>query len=297
LNAAYSNFFRGLKKKQNIGFPKFKSKKFSKRSYTTNIANKDSTSIRLEDDHFLVLPKLGRVRFRKSRDVVGKIKSATIFQNAVGKYFVSILVEYEWEKPNYQINLENSIGLDYSSPDFYVDNFGNSPEKIKFFREYEDQLAKEQRKLANMKLNSNNYQKQRKKVAKVYEKIANSRLDFCHKLSTQLANQYDIVCVEDINLRAMSQCLTLGKATMDNVFGMFRSFLQYKLEDRGKEFVKIDKWTPTSTVCSVCGTYHKDIVSNLSVREWTCPDCGTIHNRDINAAENIRLAGISLLTT
>lgn len=148
-----------------------------------------------------------------------------------------------------------------------------------------------------MKYESANYLKQRKKVAKIHEKIANSRKDFLHKLSTKLANKYDVICVEDLDLRAMAQRLRLGKSTNDNGFGMFRSYLQYKLEVQGKKFVKIDKWTPTTIVCSVCGSYHKDIVNSLSVREWTCPDCGTHHDRDVNAAENIRSAGISLILT
>lgn len=291
LNSAYNNFFRGIKKHQVIGFPKFKSKKHSKKSYTTCIASKNALNVRIEDN-YIILPKIGKVKFKKSREVVGKVKSATVSQSASGKYFVSILTEYEFEEPKIKLNLDNSLGLDYSSHDFFVDSQSNKANYPRFFRIYEEKLAKEQRKLSRMKYDSNNYRKQRIKVAKVHEKISNSRLDFLHKLSTDLANTYDIICVEDINLRGMSQLLTLGKSTMDNGFGMFRTFLSYKLEDRGKLFVKINKWDPTTIVCSSCGCYHKDIVNNLSVREWVCPDCNTKHDRDINAAKNIRALGL-----
>ena len=294
LKSAYDNFFRNIKKGKKAGFPKFKSKRYSRRSYTTHRASVNKDNIRIEDN-YIILPKLGKVKFRKSREVIGTIKSATISQNATGKYFVSILVEYEWDNPNYEINIDNSLGLDYASHCLYVDNLGTEINYPRYYRLYENQLAKEQRKLSRMKYESANYLKQRKKVAKIHEKIANSRKDFLHKLSTELANKYDVICVEDLNLKAIAQVLHLGKSTNDNGFGMFRSFLQYKLELQGKKFVKIDKWTPTTVVCSACGSYHKDIVNSLLVREWTCPDCGTHHDRDINAAENIRSAGISLI--
>ena len=294
LNAAYANFFQGIKKHQNSGFPKFKSKKHSKKSYTTSLIHSTKDNIRVEDNK-IKLPKLGWIKFKKSRKILGNIKSVTVSQNAAGKYFISILTEQEIDIPEIKLNKEKSLGLDYSSPDFYIDSNGSKAGYPKYFRRYEEQLAKEQRKLASMKLNSANYLKQRNKVTKVHEKIANSRLDFCHKLSTKLANEYDIICVEDINLRVMSQCLTLGKSTLDNGFGMFRTFLDYKLKWRGKAFVKINKWTPTSIVCSNCGAYHKDIVTDLGVRKWTCPDCGTEHDRDVNAAENIRQQGLNLL--
>ena len=143
-----------------------------------------------------------------------------------------------------------------------------------------------------MQIGSNNYLKQRLKVAKIHEKNSNLRLDFLHKLSTQLTNKYDYIFVEDINLQAKSQCLRLGKSTLDNSFGKFRELLNYKTLERNKVFYKISKWQPTTIVCSSCGSYHKDIVSSLSIREWICPDCGVIHNRDINAAKNIRLSGM-----
>ena len=143
-----------------------------------------------------------------------------------------------------------------------------------------------------MKLHSNNYEKQRVKVAKISEKIANQRLDFQHKLSTQLANNYDYIFVEDINLQGLAQCLRLGKSTMDNSFGQFRQLLQYKLFERGKIFYKIGRFEPTSQTCSECGCKHS-LIKDLSIRKWVCPDCGVELDRDINAAKNIKTAGIT----
>ena len=146
-----------------------------------------------------------------------------------------------------------------------------------------------------MKRGSNNYYKQKLKVAKIHEKIANCRKDFLHKLSYSLANTYDYVFVEDLNMQSISQFLRLGKSTHDNGFGMFKSMLNYKLQDRGKVFHTIDKWYASSTTCSNCGTKHKNIVNSLSIRKWTCPTCGYSHDRDINAAINIRQQGIKEL--
>lgn len=192
-------------------------------------------------------------------------------------------------KPNITINPENSLGLDYSSPNFYVDNQGRKADYPRFYRISQNRLAKEQRKLSLMKLHSHNYEKQKIKVARLHEHISNQRKDFIHKLSTSLSNEYDIICVEDINLQGLSQTLHLGKSTNDNGFGMFRTILQYKLEDIGKLLIKINKWFPSSKMCNVCGLVKEDL--KLSDREWTC-ECGQHHLRDVNAAINIRTAGL-----
>ena len=290
LETSYKNFFQS---KGKVGFPKFKSKKnHSNLSYTTvNISN----SIRLnESNKHIKIPKLNFVRIKLHRQlpIDSTIKHITISKTATNKYYVSICVQYELNIKENQLDINNSIGLDYSSHDFYVDSNGSRAEYPRYFRLYQDKLSKEQRKLSKMQRGSNNYLKQRLKVAKIHDKISNMRLDFLHKLSTQLTNKYDYIFVEDINLKAMSQCLRLGKSTLDNSFGKFRELLNYKTLERNKVFYKISKWQPTTIVCSSCGSYHKDIVSSLSIREWVCPDCGVIHNRDINAAKNIRLNGM-----
>lgn len=283
LQKAYSNFFRDPK----VGFPKFKSKKQNRFSYTTN--NQHGT-INIENKQ-IRLPKVGKVKIVLHRQVRNneEIKSCTISRTPTNKYYVSVLVEYDWEPIERYLDLQKSLGLDYSSSNFYVDSQGVKINYPKFYRASEVKLVKEQRKLSNMKYTSNNYKKQKLKVAKVHETISNQRKDFIHKLSHSLAENWDIICVEDLDMKNISQTLNLGKSTMDNGFGMFRNVLDYKLADRGKLLVKIDKWFPSSKTCHVCGEVNKNL--QLSDREWICKSCNTFHDRDINAAINIRTAG------
>lgn len=287
LNKAYSNFFRDNK----IGFPKFKSKKHSKDSYTTN--NQKGTISIINSNH-IKIPKVGIIRFKQHRIVPKNyvIKSATISKSKTNKYYISILTEYEYEIPKLKLDKDNSIGLDYSSPNFYVDSQGIKADYPKFYRLSENKLAKEQQKLSNMKHNSNNYLKQKLKVVKIHEKISNQRKDWLHKLSTRLSNQFDYVCIEDLNMKNMSQGLHLGKSTMDNGFGMFKQMLTYKLLLRGKQLVKIDKWFPSSKMCNHCGTINNNLT--LSDRIWIC-ECGNVIDRDTNAALNIKQIGLSLV--
>lgn len=293
LNSAYSKFFKEPK----VGFPKFKSKKHAKQSYTTNNQPK-SQAIRIEGS-YIRLPKLGLVKIKLHRHLPEnyEIKSVTISRSPTGKFYVSINVEYDYKVPTKELYINNSVGLDYQSNGLFIDNQGNQPNYPRYFRLTEDKLAKEQRKLSLMTFNSNNYQKQKLKVAKIHEKIANQRKDFLHKLSYNFANQYDYVFVEDINLQSISQFGHLGKSTSDNGYGIFRIFLAYKLADRGKVLHKVDKWFASSKTCSTCGCYHPEIVNSLSIREWVCPDCETKHDRDINAAKNIRNKGMLEITT
>lgn len=286
LQTAYNNFFRTPK----VGFPKFKSKKRDKDSYTTNNQNGTVSIINKK----IRLPKVGLVKMVQHRIISDneKIKSATITRTPSGKYYVSILVEYDKIIPEIELSKNKAIGLDYASHSFYVDSQGREADYPKFYRKAQDKLASEQRKLANMKYDSNNYYKQRIKVARVHEKVANQRLDWIHKLSTQLANKYDIVCVEDINMQSMARSLKLGKSTNDNGFGMFRNILSYKLSDRGKAFIKIDKWFPSSKMCRYCGSINHELT--LSDRVWTC-SCGATINRDENAAINIMNEGLRIL--
>ena len=287
LNAAFRNRFSKTAKRQ-TSFPKFKSK-HRKQSYRTC-----QPSANALQDKYLKLPIIGKVKFKAKLRVLDnwKLKSITVSKSPTGKYHASLLYEYYIEEPNIQLDLNNSIGLDYASHGLYVDNQGNKPNYPRYYRLYEDKLAFEQKKLSHMKRGSNNYCKQKIKVAKVHEKIANCRKDFLHKLSYNLAETYDYIFIEDLNMQNMSRSLRLGKSTTDNGFGMFRSMLKYKLENRGKILHIIDKWEATSTVCSVCSVKHKDIVNSLNVRDWVCPDCGTHHNRDMNAAINIRKLGM-----
>lgn len=288
LQTAFSNFFKSKK----AGFPKFKSKKRDKASYTTSNVN---STIRIIDSKHIKLPKIKSLRIKLHRQLPegSKIKSATIERKSSGKYYISFCIEYESQIPDVELDKSKSIGLDYSSHDFYVDSNGYKANYPQFYRKLQKTLVRAQRRLSRKHQDSHNYQKQRIKVAIIHEKIANSRNDFLHKLSYQLANSYDYICVEDINLQSISKCLKLGKSTLDNSFGTFRSYLQYKLELRGKKLLKIDKFEPSTIICSECGAYHKDVVNSLAIREWTCPDCGAHHDRDINAAKNILKAGLN----
>ena len=286
LQTAYGNFFRSPK----VGFPKFKSKKRNKASYTTN-NQKGTVSI---IDGKLRLPKVGLVKMKQHRVIPSDqmIKSATISKTPSGKYYVSVLVEYEQYIPNIQLDKNKALGLDYASHSFYVDSQNREADYPRFYRAALDKLAKEQRRLSFMKYGSNNYYKQKIIVAKIHEHIANQRKDFVHKLSTKLANEYDYICVEDINMQGMAQSLKLGKSTNDNGFGMFRTILGYKLADRGKQLIKIDKWFPSSKMCRHCGVVNKDLT--LADRVWIC-ECGEVINRDENAAINIMNVGLNMV--
>lgn len=287
LDTAYKNFFSAPGK---IGFPKFKNKKASRQVYTT--VNQNGTVRLSEDFKYVKLPKIGLTKVRCHQQIPDTelIKSATISKTPTGKYFISILVEYQKDIPSLNLDKEKSLGLDYSSPSFYVDSQGNEANYPRYYRLLEDKLAREQRKLSKMQKGSNNRNKQRIKVAKIHEHILNCRKDFCHKLSKKLATEFDYICVEDINLRSMAQSLHLGKSTNDNGFGMFRDFLSYKMFEAGKQLIKIDRWFPSSKMCHVCGCINQDL--KLSDRTWTC-DCGAILNRDQNAAINIKNVGLS----
>ena len=265
LKNAYNNFFRDKK----VGFPKFKSKKNNHHSYTTNCIN---GNIKLQDG-YTILPKVKAVRIKQHRQIPQdyKLKSVTISKTPSGKYYASILFEYEQNiKPAI---LKEFIGLDFSMKELYVASDGSSACYPRYYRLALNKLAKEQRKLSKMQKGSNNRNKQRIKVAKLHEKVTNQRKDFLHKISTQITNAYDCVCIEDLNMKGMSQALNFGKSVTDNSFGNFVTMLAYKLLEQGKKLVKIDKWYPSSKTCSCCGVI-KDMP--LNERTYECSSCGNI---------------------
>ena len=303
LQAAFHNTFSKSRKKKN-GFPKFKSAKHSRKSYT---ANNQKGTVAIIDNGYIKLPKVGKVKavIHRIPDDNWVVKSATVSQESDGKYYVSVLFEFdenENENENtYIADKTNAIGLDYASDGLYVDSNGNVGTNHKYYRESQDKLAKAQRKLSRMQgsrkgeKKSNNCWKQLRKVNKIHRLIANQRLDNLHKISTEIANQYDVVCVESLNMRSMSnKGFGNGKATMDNGYGMFLSMLEYKLSDRNKYLVKVDKWFPSSQICHCCGTLHPEM-KDLSIRVMDC-DCGYHIDRDQNAALNILTEGLRLLS-
>ena len=288
LNRAYNNFFRD----KSVGFPKFKSKHHDKKSYTTN--NQKGT-IRFIDSKAIRLPKLKDVRIKMHRPLPQNviIKLATISQTPTGKYYIAIVVQYEVQIKPITPTVETTIGLDYSSKALFVDSKTNSPDYPKYYRQAEARLKREQRKLSKRKKGGQNRAKQRRKVAKLHEKVANQRKDFLHQLSRQIANAYDGVAIENLNMRGMAQGLNLAKSTNDNGFGMLKTFLAYKLAEQGKQLVIIDKWYPSSKLCHICKHENKELT--LADRNWTCPHCGTKLDRDVNAAINIKNEGCRIL--
>ena len=289
LDAAFQNFFRQPK----AGFPKFKSKKRNKNNYCTVCINSNITI----GNGYLKLPKIGQVRLKQHRSIPKeyKLKSVTVSQTPGGNYYASILFEYENQVQEKE--LQSFLGLDFSMHELYRDSNGNEPAYPGYYRKAEKKLAKEQRKLSQMQKGSKNRDKQRIRVAKLHEKVSNQRKDFLHKQSRQITNacDCDCVCVEDLDMKAMSQSLNFGKSVMDNGWGMFTAFLKYKLEEQGKRLVKVDRFFASSQICNICG-YKNPETKNLAVRAWDCPQCGKHHDRDVNAAINIRNEGMRLVT-
>lgn len=287
LEAAYRNFFRD----KSIGFPKFKSKHRTKASYTTNMVN---GNIRMENGK-IRLPKIGwiKIRLHRHADDSWKLKSVTISRETTGKYYVSVLYQYECNENQVQETTEQRIlGIDFAMHGLAVFSDGTRAEYPMFYRKAEKRLAREQRKLSKCQKGSNNYQKQKKRLARSHEKVRNQRSDFQHKLSHKLTEAYDVIVVEDLNMKGMSQALYFGKSIMDNGYGAFLCKLGYKLERKGKKFLKIDKFYPSSKRCSCCGEIKEDL--ELSDRVYRCP-CGNVMDRDVNAAINICYKGRQML--
>ena len=229
-----------------------------------------------------------------------KIKSATVSQESDGKYYISVLFEYDDPVNTYVADMTNAIGLDYASDGLYVDNKGNKGSNHRYYRESHDKLARAQRRLSRKigssknETKSNNYIKQLLKVNRIHKHIANQRLDNLHKKSTEIANQYDVVCVESLNMSSLSnKGFGNGKATLDNGYGIFLSMLEYKLSDRNKYLVKADEWFPSSQICHCCGALHPEM-KDLAVRTMKC-ECGLVMSRDQNAAINILNEGLRIL--
>ena len=293
LNTAYDRFF-----KKKSDFPKFHSKRMNRQAYTTT----KKTSIDYDAKNRKVkLPLLGWMRCSDNRILKDcDFKQATVSKKN-GKYYVSITYSIEKDVVPVPVSENQALGLDYKSDGLYVDSEGNVADMPHWFRLAQSKLKKEQRKLRNKcgskkgEPKSKSYMKQLQKVNNLYEHIANQRLDYLQKLSTRLADMYDVILIEDLDMKAIAnKGFGNGKATLDNGWGMFTTMLDYKMAERGKHLQKIDRWYPSSQTCSVCGCINSE-TKNLSIRKWICPHCGTEHDRDINAAINIKQEGLRLL--
>lgn len=295
-NSALDNFF---KNRNHFGFPNFKSKHNLKQSYRTPCDNGRANVL---DNKHIKLPKLGRIKTKRfDMPEVYKIFNITVERTNTGKYYASIYIETEVQPLP---KTGKQIGFDLGLIDLLIGSDGTRYARPKFDYAFKDRLAQEQRKLSKMRTkleraNANlneckNYQKQKHKVAKLYEHIANCAKDFNHKLSLRLVTEYDFIAAEHLNVSGLLKNHKLAYSISDVRWSQLVNFIKYKCRWYGKEFRQVDRFYASSKICSCCGAYYNDIVNSLSVREWTCPDCGTHHDRDVNAARNILIQALNV---
>ena len=311
LDNALSNFIKsksGKRKGNKVGFPKFKKKSNKQSSKFTSVYNACKVDYELRK---IKIPKLKSwIKFANKIELdripIGTLQSITITKTPADNYYASLLYKVEKQLSNYIPNLENCIGLDFGLKTFITKSDGDKIESPKAFNKSQKRLARLARRHSRKKVNSRNREKARIRLAKQYEKIANQHKDFNHKLSRQLVNQYDFIFIENLNIKGMSRGRKrktpdaktrkrgLGKAVNDLAWNQFVLFLTYKAISESKFVIKIDRYFPSSQLCSYCGYKNSDL--KLSDREWICPQCGQVYDRDVNAAINILNEGKRLIT-
>ena len=287
-NIAFKDFIK-QKYKDNKDKPNFKSKR-NDQSYTTNMVN---GNIKISSNNrYISIPKCSRIRIKKHRDFIGTIKSITVSRTTDNKYYMSLLVEEE-SKP--MEPTDKMIGLDLGLKNLIVDSNGHKYKNHKYLTKSQKKLAKEQRKLSKMMKGSNNRNKQRIKIAKLHKHIQNQRNDYLHKLSKSIIDENQIICIESLLVKDMMNDSKLARNISDVSWSRLVTMLIYKADWYGRKVIKVPNDYPSSQLCHVCG-YKNSITKDLAIRKWTCPKCGSIHDRDINAAKNILSKGIEMLT-
>ena len=282
-NTAFKSFFS-----HKSGFPKYKSKR-NDQSYTTN----NQGSVKVSDNNrYISIPKCPRIRIKMHRLFEGTIKSITVSRTTDNKYYMSLLVETEIEPLK---TTEKMIGLDLGIKDLIVDSNGHKYKNHKYLTKSQSRLAKEQRKLSKMVKGSNNRNKQRIKIAKLHKHIQNQRNDYLHKLSKKIIDENQVIALEDLKVKDMEQNNKLARNITDASWSRLVYMLTYKANWYGRTVVKVSSNYPSSQLCSIC-SYKNSLTKSLNIRKWTCPECGTVHDRDINAAKNILSKGIEMLT-
>lgn len=291
LDRAYKNFFRRVREGGKPGFPKFKSRRHARQSYRTNGG-------KVLDRNHIALPKLGTVRAKVSRPLQGRFISVTVSLDAAGRYFATFLCIDVPSKDAPATDRE--VGIDLGVETLATLSDGTKIENPRHLKKYERKLAREQRRLSRRKgarkgeKQSRRYLKQRKRVARIHANIADARTDALHKVTTMLADENQVLCMEDLNAKGMMKNHHLAKAVTDASFGEFARLLEYKCDERGRSLVKIGRFYPSSKTCSACG--HRLDALPLSARSWDCLACGAHHDRDVNAARNILTEGKRILS-
>ena len=291
LDRAYMNFFRRVREGGKPGFPKFKSRRHARQSYRTNGG-------KVLDCNHIALPKLGNVRAKVSRSLQGRFMSVTVSIDAAGRYFATFFCTDVPSKDAPATNQE--VGIDLGVKTLATLSDGTKIENLRHLKKYERKLAREQHRLSRRKgarngeKQSRRYLKQRKRVAKIHANIADARTDALHKITTMLADENQVLCMENLNVKGMMRNHHLAKAVSDASFGEFARLLEYKCAERGRTLVRVDRFYPSSKTCSVCR--HRLDALPLSVRSWDCPACGAHHDRDVNAARNMLTEGKRILS-
>lgn len=286
LQTAYNNFF-----KHGYGFPVYKSKK-DKQSYRNGMMHSDIND--LIRDNYIVIPKAGKVRFRQDYEFknlnILKVCNITVEKSKKGNYYCSICCEAEQKEYEHTGEV---IGIDLGIKDLVIDSNGTKYENPRYIAKFEKKIKHLNRLFSKKQKDSKNREKLRIKLATAHEKLCNKRKDNLHKITTKIIKENDVICIENLNVKGMTKNHPLSKAIQDASFGTLINMLKYKAAWHNRQIIEIDRYYPSSKICHCCG--HKMDSMSLSVREWTCPQCGEHHDRDINAAINIKNEGLKIL--